>query len=78
MDCRNGVISCKRDDWRLLDKSFKSKPIKEGGKRHNSTTLKYYNFKISQSNSLTIHHCSYFTQPIYYPNSQQYEHGQDY
>ena len=32
MDCRNGVASCKRGDWRLLDKDFESKPIKRGGK----------------------------------------------
>ena len=30
MNCRNRVTSCKRGDWRLLDKDFKSKPIKEG------------------------------------------------
>ena len=32
MDSGNGVISCKRDDWRLLVKDFKTKPIKEVGK----------------------------------------------
>ena len=32
MDHRNSVASYKRDDWRLLDEDFKSKPIKREGK----------------------------------------------
>ena len=32
IDSRNRVVSCKRDDWRLLDEDFESKPIKRGGK----------------------------------------------
>jgi len=32
MDCRNRVTSCKRSNWILLDKNFKSKSIKEEGK----------------------------------------------
>ena len=32
MDYRNRVVSCKRDNWRLLIKYFKSKPIKKRDK----------------------------------------------
>ena len=32
MDCGIGAASCKKGDQRLLDKMFKSKPIKRGGK----------------------------------------------
>ena len=32
MDHRNGVALCKRGNWRLLDKNFESKSIKEEGK----------------------------------------------
>jgi len=28
VDCRNSIASYKKDDWRLLDKDFESKPIK--------------------------------------------------
>jgi len=39
IDSRNRVTSCKRGDWRLLDKNFKSKSIKEGGETSISTNL---------------------------------------
>ena len=32
MDSGNGVVSYKRDNWRLLEKDFKLKSIKEKGK----------------------------------------------
>ena len=32
MNSRNRVASCKRDNWRLLDKNFESKSIKERSK----------------------------------------------
>ena len=32
MDSRNRIASCTRSDWRLLDKNFESKSIKEGSK----------------------------------------------
>jgi len=30
IDCRNGVVSCKKGNRRLLVKDFKLKPIKRG------------------------------------------------
>ena len=52
MDHRIRVASYKRDDWRLLGKVFKSKPIKRGSKislfKQIKTTLE---FKMSSQNN---------------------------
>jgi len=44
MDSRNIVITCYRSDLRLLDKVFKTKSIKEGGKTPNQ------HLKVPQAN----------------------------
>jgi len=45
MDSRNRVVSCKRGDWRLLDKNFELKSIKEKIKHvfNNNSELNFQN-----------------------------------
>ena len=48
VDHGNRIASCKKDDWRLLGKDFKSKPIKEKGKNPKSTVSRAFKHWNSQ------------------------------
>ena len=60
MDCRNRIASCKRGNWSLLDKNFKLKSIKEGGK-----TL-FWQLKIQHLNDISYQTTNnYLTAPTF-------------
>jgi len=68
MDCRIGVISCKGGDRRLLDKMFKSKPIKRRGKilfQQFKENI-HSNFKQMSSQITNNNYTTAFTSPNLY------------
>ena len=57
MNSRNRVASYKRGNWRLLDKNFKSKSIKEGDK------TPFWQPKTQHSNKMSYQTTNYLTTP---------------
>ena len=75
MDHGIRVASCKRGNWRLLDKVFESKSIKREDK---SLFWQFKTFtQTFKSNVFTIHqqlcNCSYFSKPLHLKEVEQHE-----
>ena len=68
MDCRIGITSCKGGDRRLLDKMFKSKPIKRRGKIPFQQFKEniHSNFKQMSSQITNNNYTTAFTSPNLY------------
>ena len=82
MDSKNGVASCKRSDWRLLDKSFESKSIKRGVKilfqqlKEITWTLKaLIQEKVFSNLQQQLHYSTHLSKSIHLQETKQYRPG---
>ena len=81
MNSRNGITTCKTDSGRLLDKAFKTNPIKRGGKiplRQLKKSLKILAISENVFQQQQLCYSTHFSQSLHFQKNQQHGSSTSY